>query len=704
GRRKRAMKVRLKHSLLSIVAGGLAALIEPAAPIAPSQWAAENVVLPDGEYAGQKIDLTRTPHIIEPLDLLGPDSPANEVGIMKCGQSGFTTMLQCAIGHSIDRDPCDMMVVQPTDGALTDFNSTKLVRLIEKTPVLARKVYPQTSRSSAGSTTYEKKFPGGALNLTLASSPAQLRLKTIKRAFCDEVDEYEDDLEGQGDPLKLIAGRQMSFLMSGTWKRSYISTPTVKGASKIETIFERGDQRRWHVECPHCRERIVLEWHAPFDPSSHGLKFRKEYPHQAHYVAPCCGGVIEGWQKLEVYRTGRWIATAPGLGRFPTYHFDALASPFVPWDAIAKEYIDAGDDPAKLKAFWNLYLGLPFDVTGDAPDHELLMQRREDYKPGRVPAGALLLTAFADVQMRGIYVEVVAWSPDQQSWTIHADYLEGATTEVDSGAFAELTALCYERKWPDAFGNTWALDQIGIDSGYRTDVVYEWTRRHPGAKATKGVDGWGKVPLGVATDQDVSYSGRKIKGGAKLRAIGTWPLKSKFYTYSALSPIVQGSALLYPPGYCRFGVFLDENYFKQITSEFLEDEVYRGRPRKTWKRRGSRENHFLDCRIGNSALANAYFVSFTTDEWALRAKERGLPQDMQAPDLFAVKEFTAASVAAAVPAAPEPLAAPLSGIDETARVAAGLAGAQKAASSPVERAPSSRYSRRVVRSSFMDRS
>jgi phage terminase large subunit GpA-like protein len=425
----------------------------------------------------------------------------------------------------------------------------------------------------------------------------------------------------------------MSFLASGTWKRAYVSTPTVKGASKIEEIYERGDQRRWHVPCPHCSTRFVFEWSAPFDPSSHGLKFKKTFPHQAHYVAPCCGGVIEAWQKLELYRTGQWIATKSGPGRFPTYHFDALASPFVPWDAIAKEFVDAGDDPAKLKAFWNLFLGLPYDMAGEAPDHELLMQRREDYPEGRIPPGALLVTAFADVQMRGIYVEVVAWAPDQQSWTIFADYLDGATTEVDAGAFAELTKL-YQRRWPDAYGNDWQLEEIGVDSGYRTDVIYEWTRRHPGAKATKGVDGWAKVPLGLATDQDIDYRGRKIRGGAKLRAIGTWPLKSKFYTYVALTPIVQGSTLIYPPGYCHFGRFLDEGYFKQITSEFLEDEIYRGRSRKVWKPRAHRENHFLDARIGNLALANSYFVGLTSDDWMKIAAQRGVPQDLQTPDLF----------------------------------------------------------------------
>jgi phage terminase large subunit GpA-like protein len=637
------MKLSLVRSALALCAGTLAALVEPAAPIAPSAWAAEHAVLPDGEHAGERIDLSRTPHIIEPMDMLGPDSPHNEVGVMKSGQSAFTTMLLCLAGHRIDRDPCDMMVIEPTDGALTDFNSTKLNRFIEATKPLKAKIYPQSSRSGAGSTTYEKKFPRGALNLALASSPADLRLKTIKVALCDEVDEYEDDLDGQGDPLRLVAGRQISFLVSGTWKRAYISTPTVLGASKIDEIYKRGDQRKWHVACPHCASRFVLEWNAPLDHATPGLKFNKQFPYAAHYVTRCCGSVIEAWQKDAVYRTGEWVATAAGPGRFPTYHFDALASPFVPWDAVAKEFVECGDDPSKLKTFWNLFLGLPFEVKGDVPDHLALMARREDYREGHVPAGALLLTAFADVQMRGIYVEVVAWSPDQQSWTVFADYLDGATSDVGDGAFVELTKV-YLREWPDAYGNRWRIDELGIDSGYRSNEVYEWTRRHAGTKATKGADGWGRPALGIAADVDVDYRGRKIRGGAKVRLIGTWPLKSKFYTYAALIPIVEGSALLHPPGYCHFGMFLDERYFRQITAEYLEDEVFRGKVRKVWKLRGAHDNHFLDCRIGNHALAHAYFTSFTADDWALRAKERGVPADLRTPDLFAPRAFVGAGL------------------------------------------------------------
>ena len=140
-----------------------------------------------------------------------------------------------------------------------------------------------------------------------------------------------------------------------------------------------------------------------------------------------------------------------------------------------------------------------------------------------------------------------------------------------------------------------------------------------------------------------------------MRGVGTWPLKSTFYSYLRLAPDQKSGAPAYPPGYCHTGTFLDEVYFKQITSEYLAKEKLRGRERQVWKVRGGAENHFLDCRIYNMALTDPYLASFTSDDWAARAKERGIPSDMRAPDLFAPREFTApktepASIEAARPA------------------------------------------------------
>ncbi len=142
----------------------------PPLPITPSAWAIKHLMVPDGEYQGQRFNPALTPYLLEPMDMLGPDSPVNEVAVRKSAQTGFTLMMMAVIGHSIDCDPCDMLIVQPTDSTLTEFNSLKLNRLIELTVPLRRKVEPQTSRAGRASTTYEKKFGHSSLVLAIATS------------------------------------------------------------------------------------------------------------------------------------------------------------------------------------------------------------------------------------------------------------------------------------------------------------------------------------------------------------------------------------------------------------------------------------------------------------------------------------------------------------------------------------------------------
>jgi phage terminase large subunit GpA-like protein len=69
------------------------------------------------------------------------------------------------------------------------------------------------------------------------------------------------------------------------------------------------------------------------------------------------------------------------------FHFDALSSPFVPWAKIAERYVSAAGDPRRLKGFYNLTLGLPFEIKGDAPDHVRLIERREEGAEARAHPG-----------------------------------------------------------------------------------------------------------------------------------------------------------------------------------------------------------------------------------------------------------------------------------------------------------------------------
>src|SRR5262249_36552145 len=152
----------------------------------------------------------------------------------------------------------------------------------------------------------------------------------------------------------------------------------------------------------------------------------------------------------------------------------------------------------KLKTFYNLTLGLAYEIKGDAPDYVRLLERREDYPEGKIPARGLILVAGADVQHGGIWYEVVAYASNQESWSIEHGFLEGETTDQNAGAFAKLAQL-YDKKFPDAFKGYRQIDAIAVDAGDggRANQVYNWSRARARAFAIKGVAGWTAPAIGT---------------------------------------------------------------------------------------------------------------------------------------------------------------------------------------------------------------
>jgi phage terminase large subunit GpA-like protein len=646
-----------RRPALAFMADVLAELVDVPPRMSPAEWAAAEFRVPDGPFAGQLWNMRLTPWWREPLDAMGPDSPVNKAVIKKGAQSGATVMALAYLSHSIVYDPCRMMVVQPTDAALTKFARGKLQPVIEKCEPLRKRVRAQTSRSASGSTTYVKAFTGGELVLAIATSPSDLSGDTIKKILKDEVDRYPDDVGGEGPPSKLIESRRKTFSITGDWKELAISTPTIKGSSEIDDEFERGDQRWWHVVCPDCSSKTKLVWEQ--------FKFERKPPHRPHYVMQCCGVVQEERAMRRLLRNaekdgGGWIPENPDAP-FWSYHFDDITSPFESWENIARLAIEAEDDPGKEASFQQRTLARAYVVKTDTPDHTRLMELRSDWKRGHIPAWGLLLVASADVQMRGIYVEVLAIGRDRQSLVVEALFLDGDTADPERGAFAKLTEV-YERTYPDAFGGRRRADVFGVDSGYRSNVVYTWCRNRQGAMALKGADGWARPALGTASLVDVDYNGKRVKRGATVWTVGTWPLKLGFYSDLRKEGVKSG-APVDPAGYCHFGTWLDEVYFRQLTAESVADETFKGRKRKVWKVRFGEENHFLDCRIYNLALAEYLGLGrMTADEWATLAKERAggdaIAADLLSPAPLRIERAGTAEAetapSPAPPAAPDP--------------------------------------------------
>jgi phage terminase large subunit GpA-like protein len=636
---------------LPIVAGALAAILAPPEPLVPSHWMRDNLIVPDGPRAGSKWDPDLTPYVGPIVDALGPDAPHNIAIVRKSVQTGISVAGIGLLAAYIALAPARMAIALPTLDKLQEFNSEKLQPTIEQTPALNKKIRRQTSRLATGSTSVRKKFPGGSLLLLNANSAKDLKSSTLKIGVGDEVDEWADDLDEQGDPWDQYKGRFTAFHATGDWRLLGLSTPTLVNASKIDALFKAGDQRFWHVKCPQCGEEIALEF-------GH-LRYEPRPPHRAEYVAQCCGYPIPQFMKARLVRAGRFVPRNPE-GAYPSFHVDALISQLTTWDHLVEAFLAAGSDEKKLKAFYNLWLGLPYELRGDAPDHELLARRVErELKRGQVPARGLVLTAFADVQQRGVWLEVVAHASNRETWSVDALYISGDTSDPNGDVFRQLRRETIDREFPDAFGRMRRLDAFAIDSGFRAHVVYAFVRNaqraHPDTGkdlilATKGLTGWSRPAIGQPTLVDIDLAGKKVKQGAKVWGLGTWPLKVT--TYSDLK-LELPADVLQADGYCHFGAWNDEVYFRQLTAEQLEETKFRGHTTgRKWVKRG--ENHFLDCRVGNLALAEYLGLSSTTPEqWAALAAARGLPAELTSVDLFTPRGIAPTLAPAAAEAAIE---------------------------------------------------
>lgn len=635
---------------LRVIAAKLSATVRPSVPMPIAQWLTENIVLVDGPQAGKMWNANGAPYLVEPANCLSDDHPCNFVTIRKSQQSGASILALGWCLYVADREPANMLYAVPGIEALKDLNNGKLQPLIDAWQKKTKRtvILPQTARSGAGSTSGEKVFAGGRIYLGNANAVMDLSSKTIKKGVRDEFSKWSD-IPGYGDPGNLFFGRFTAFRRTKTFKILDISTPEIdtgddagkaEGHCRIDLRFRASDRRFWQCQCPECGVMFV---HA-YD----NLLIDADHPHKSVYLC-ACGHHISDAERIGAIDAGAWCATNPD-GDHPGFHIDAFISKMMSYEAIAEDSIKAKTETAK-KDFSNLVLGLPFKHRGDAPDHEKLMLRRVDWMVrGHVPSKGLMLTAAADVQMRGIWLEIVAHGANRETWLVDARYLDGDTANHRGEVWDQLRRHTIDCEFPDAFGNTRRLDALAVDSGWRANTVYAWVRAnqrlHPDTGydlilATKGIPGWGKPAIGQPTLVDIDLAGQRVKQGCKVWGVGTWPIKADFYSFLRQEGM-QAGATRDPDGYCHFGKWVDEVYFRQLVGDRLEQVKVHGRVAgQRWAQ--IKNNHFHDCRIYNQAMAEYLGIAtITPDQWRELAIRRGLPQELSETSLFSVSAAPAA--------------------------------------------------------------
>lgn len=601
------------ESLVAAFRGGL----RPPPALTVWEWADRYRVLPPTSAEPGKWRTSRVPYARKIMECLSPQHPCEVVVWMKGSQVAATEIGMNWIGHTIHLDQALMLGVMPGLSEVKRNTNTRINPLIESTPELKELVTEFRSREG-GNSMFRKSFPGGELVMTGANSAKGLRSTPARKLNLDEIDGYPLDAEGEGDPVDLAIQRTVTF--QGRRKIYMASTPTIEGLSRIAKAYGETDQQRYFVPCRSCGVRDWLRWEDIQWDEDKG-------PDDAGWVCPACGYKHYEHDKPYLLDNGEWTATAPGDGgRTVGFHLSALYSPFEPWAAIAWDFVRRKDDPNRLKTWINTKLGETWKEQGDAPEWQNIYARREPYPIGKVPQGGVVLTAGVDVQADRLEVEVVAWGPNNWSWSVDYRVLPGDTGNVESAAWIELSALLDE-SFPFASGGEAPIRCLAVDDGYNSQTVRDWARKYDMRRVivVKGQD-TAAAPLGLPSPVDVNVKGRKIKKGMRVWPVGVSHLKSQLYNWLRLHAPTddeQASGGDFPPGFCHFPQYPDE-YFQMLTAETLVRRIVKGYPRYEWVKTRAR-NEALDCRnYARAAYLRIGVHKWNATRWADEHKAVGL--------------------------------------------------------------------------------
>lgn len=559
-------------------------------------WSDANRILPEGTSAEYgKWRTSRFPFHREIMKCLSPSSPCKYVDVIKGSQLGFTELMINWMLYTIDHDPVPFLYIQKSLDDVNDFADQKLQKSIEDTTCVRDKVH--THRSAKGTNKKRMKtFPGGYIALGGANVASSLRSRSIAKLGLDEVDSYNKNIQGEGDPLLLAERRTSNFPNAKIYR---VSTPGLEETSRIKPLTDLGDQRNYFVPCPHCNASadksgtyFTIKWK--------NITYENNNPYTAKLVCVECGCLIDEHNKTWMLENGEWRAQNPSKPnqqpgdvdvQRASFIISALYSPigFFSWGDAANMFIEANlaKDKEQLKVFVNTVLGETWSETGRGVSYEFVQQRQEVYSPGNefdVPLGAYILVAGADVQDDRIECEVVALGMNGESWSIEYRVFTGDTEQDQVWNEFDLFLLKTYRHQTGVMMNIYGT---AVDSGHRSKMVYAFCKAREFRRIfpVKGKAGWGQGNVRRPLKPHPEY-------GVWLFTV--WVDEVKLTLYSRLRETKPG------PQYCHFPYRPDmynDNYFKMLTAEVLKTVRKKGQTVIEWYCPEGARNEALDCRV-----------------------------------------------------------------------------------------------------------
>lgn len=523
------------------------------------------------------------------------DPEFKEVSFLKSARVGYTKMIDALIGYHIHRDPCGILVVQPTVEDAEGFSKEEIAPMFRDVPVLSDIVGDPKARDS-GQTILKKTLPGMALHMTGANSARGFRRITTRLFIADELSGWPHSTS-EGD--QLILGRKRT---EDAWNPKWIygSTPGDEGFCKISKQYERSDKRVYHVPCPLCDHGQALRFGGK--DCDYGLKWDGRKTEDTYYLCEHCHGVIEESHKPWMLEQGLWHREAPEVKNHAGFRIWAAYSvlPGAAWGLLAAEWLEAIKRPDTQKAYTNTTLGETWKLKYSTVKEDDIKSRREAYPADAegtrlVPAEVAIITAGVDTHDDRLEVQIDGWGLDEECWKLGYHVLYGMTS--NAGVWADLLEVL-QRPLRMERGGVDYIRATAIDTaGHSTAMAYKFCKPRYQMKMGKGKSYvWGIVGRGGPGLFWPKQPSLNNKG--KLPLFTVKVDKGKENIYARL--VTQSKEdLKTGPGVIHFPLDFGDRYFEQLTSEkCITTADKAGNPIKSWELKSEgRRNEAFDTAV-----------------------------------------------------------------------------------------------------------
>lgn len=544
-----------------------------------SQWAEKYRVLDESSNLSGRWSNAVTPYLVGIMDTFN-DPHIREVYLCKGSQLGGTEALINMLAYLIAEEPGPTMIVYPSDDLAKDISNDRLKPAFRLIPQIKKRFYENSSKE------LRLKFKDMTIYLRGAGSPSKLASKAIKYLFFDEIDKMGGASKKEASPYSLAMERIKTFKSQS--KVFACSTPTLK-SNYIWQLHDGADEvREYFVPCPHCGERIRLEFkQIKFCEDEEKRMSPYERAKTSVYICPECGCEIEDRDKPRMLRDGEWRAVKKrGIGEPKTVGFriNSLYSVFVTWADAAEEFLKSKDDPEMLQNFANSWLAEPWEDTKLKTTVDLVKERQAEYEEYEVPDWAIELTGGIDVQETCVYWVIRAWG---EHWT---SQLVARGQEIDLWKTDAIMNLNYEKR--DGTKLTPAL--VLVDSGDQTDMVYNFCADTsdytlPSKGASKKLESDYKYSM-INKPSSKAY-------GINLVIVDTAKYKDRI-----------AARMRRENGTGAWMVFngIDDDYASQVTAEHkVNERQANGKAVQKWVLKNSHgDNHYLDAEVYAMAAAD----------------------------------------------------------------------------------------------------